>query len=238
MWGTLLLFFVFLALSYLVQNIVKREPNPVQFHSKFVIVYFVISVTAAVLWPVFLLRPRDVRNSNIGTRIIKNIVLRIQDIKWVLRNGHILSEERGAVIVSNHQLSLDILGMFNIWDEVGKMAAIAKKQLFYVFPFGLTAYLAGVVFIDRTNPKAAYAQLKETSEVMVKNKDYTKLLPFKKGAFTIAVAAQVPIIPVIFSPYYFPIPTVGLTNEDVPELIAKVHDKMSAAYKELSKEVL
>ncbi|KOB52223.1 Acyltransferase AGPAT5, partial [Operophtera brumata] len=125
----------------------------------------------------------------IGTRIIKNIVLRIQDIKWVLRNGHILSEERGAVIVSNHQLSLDIL---------------AKKQLFYVFPFGLTAYLAGVVFIDRTNPKAAYAQLKETSEVMVKNK---------------------------------PIPTVGLTNEDVPELIAKVHDKMSAAYKELSKEV-
>lgn len=36
-----------------------------------------------------------------------------------------------------------------------------------------------------------------------RNKDYTKLQPFKKGAFNIAVAAQVPIIPVVFSPYYF-----------------------------------
>lgn len=60
-----------------------------------------------------------------------------------------------------------VSGMFTIWDEVGKIAAIAKKQLFYVFPFGLTAYLAGVVFIDRNNPKAAYKQLKETSELMV-----------------------------------------------------------------------
>lgn len=36
-----------------------------------------------------------------------------------------------------------------------------------------------------------------------RNKDFTSLLPFKKGAFNIAVAAQVPVIPVVFSPYYF-----------------------------------
>lgn len=60
--------------------------------------------------------------------------------------------------------------MFTIWNDVGKIAAIAKKQLFYVFPFGLGAYLAGVVFIDRNNPKTAYQQLEKTSEVMVKNK--------------------------------------------------------------------
>lgn len=160
--------------------------------------------------------------------------------------------------------------MFNIWHVADKVAAIARKEIFYVWPFGLAAYLAGVVFIDRNNSKDAYKQLKITSEVMIKNKtkiwlfpegtrnkDFTKLLPFKKGAFNIAVAAQVPIIPVVFSPYYFinrkkyifnkghaiiqcldPVPTEGLTMEDVPALINKVRNSMDAAYKELSKEVL
>jgi 1-acyl-sn-glycerol-3-phosphate acyltransferase len=36
-----------------------------------------------------------------------------------------------------------------------------------------------------------------------RNKNYTKMLPFKKGAFAMAISAQVPVIPVVFSPYYF-----------------------------------
>lgn len=60
--------------------------------------------------------------------------------------------------------------MFNIWEVIDKLAAIAKKELFYIWPFGLSAYLAGVVFIDRSNAKVAYKQLSVTSEVMVKNK--------------------------------------------------------------------
>ncbi|KAF9795286.1 hypothetical protein SFRURICE_004658, partial [Spodoptera frugiperda] len=205
----------------------------------------------------------------IAVRLLKHVT-KLYDLEWHLRDGEILAEDRGAVIISNHQSSLDILGMFNIWDVVDKLAAIAKKELFYIWPFGLSAYLAGVVFIDRSNAKGAYKQLKMTSEVMVKNKtkiwlfpegtrnkDYTKLQPFKKGAFNIAVAAQVPIIPVVFSPYYFinkekyifnkghviiqclePVPTTGLTMDDVPDLINKIHEKMSIAYKELSKEVV
>ncbi|KAL0895853.1 hypothetical protein ABMA27_011877 [Loxostege sticticalis] len=207
-----------------------------------------------------------------GAWLIKPIT-KLYEIEWVLRNEKVLAEERGAVIVANHQSSFDILGMFNIWHVAYKMTAIAKKEVFYVWPFGLSAYLAGVVFINRSDAKNAYKQLEVTSKVMVeektkiwlfpegtRNKDYTKLLPFKKGAFTMAVAAQVPIIPVVFSPYYFindkkytgllvirrhvviqclePISTEGLTSEDVPDLINRVHEKMSIAYKEVSKEVL
>ncbi|CAH0699148.1 unnamed protein product [Spodoptera exigua] len=204
-----------------------------------------------------------------GSQIVKHVT-KVIEVKWLLRNGKVLAEDRGAVVVSNHQSSIDILGMFNIWHVADKVAAIARKEIFYVWPFGLAAYLAGVVFIDRNNSKDAYKQLKITSEVMIKNKtkiwlfpegtrnkDFTKLLPFKKGAFNIAVAAQVPIIPVVFSPYYFinrkkyifnkghaiiqcldPVPTEGLTMEDVPALINKVRNTMDAAYKELSKEVL
>ncbi|OWR53100.1 putative 1-acyl-sn-glycerol-3-phosphate acyltransferase alpha [Danaus plexippus plexippus] len=150
-----------------------------------------------------------------GTQIIKHVT-KLIEVKWHLRNGKVLSEDRGAVIISNHQSSIDILGMFNIWHVAVKIAAVARKELFYVWPFGLAAYLAGVVFIDRNNSKDAYKTLKATSEVMIKNKtkiwlfpegtrnkNITSLLPFKKGAFNIAVAAQVPIIPVIISPYYF-----------------------------------
>jgi len=45
-----------------------------------------------------------------------------------------------------------------------------------------------------------------------RNKDgkYTKkLLPFKRGAFKMAVACEAPIIPVVYSPYYF-------INSDIP----------------------
>lgn len=65
--------------------------------------------------------------------------------------------------------------MFNVWHVAVKIAAIARKEIFYVWPFGLAAYLAGVVFIDRNNSKDAYKQLKITSDVMVKNKVSPKM---------------------------------------------------------------
>ena len=63
-----------------------------------------------------------------------------------------------------------VTGMFNIWHVADKISAIARKELFYVWPFGLSAYLAGVVFIYRNKSKDAYKTLKATSEVMIKNK--------------------------------------------------------------------
>lgn len=82
------------------------------------------------------------------------------------------------------------------------------------------------------------------------------LLPFKKGAFKTAIMGQVPIIPVIMSPYYFidgkkgvfdkghivvkalkPIPTVGLKDEDHEELMQKTWDVMAAEYDKIAAEV-
>lgn len=36
-----------------------------------------------------------------------------------------------------------------------------------------------------------------------RNKNPEKLLPFKKGAFRVAICCQIPIVPVVYSPYYF-----------------------------------
>ncbi|XP_045507201.1 1-acyl-sn-glycerol-3-phosphate acyltransferase alpha-like [Colias croceus] len=262
-WNVLLV----IILIFFIKKIVQHTPNKIKFYFYFFIYYLAGSLLACVIWPYFLLNPKNVKNAKAAAGIFK-YVTRLYDLKWELRNSEILAEERGAIIVSNHQSSLDVLGLFNIWNVVDKLTVIAKKEVFYVWPFGLAAYLAGVVFIDRRDTKGAYKQLRETSELMKKktkiwlfpegtrNKDFTKLLPFKKGAFSMAIIAQQPVIPVVFSPYYFinkkkyifnkghvviqcldPISTEGMTMDDVSRLTEKVHDVMEKAYKDLSKEV-
>ncbi|XP_063634632.1 1-acyl-sn-glycerol-3-phosphate acyltransferase beta-like [Cydia splendana] len=269
MWDIAIYLFIITTVAYVLKELLSETPNFVKFKLKFLIYYVWTSTISLMLMPFFMLDPKNVKNILFSVAIIKHIT-KVIEIKWHLRNGKVLAEDRGAVIVSNHQSTIDVLGMFNIWHVADKVAAVARKELFYVWPFGLAAYLCGVVFIDRNNPKDAYKTLQVTSDIMIKNKtkiwlfpegtrnkDFTSLLPFKKGAFNIAVAAQVPIIPVIFSPYYFinrpkyifnkghviiqcleAVPTAGLTMDDVPELIERVRGVMEATYKELSKEVL
>jgi 1-acyl-sn-glycerol-3-phosphate acyltransferase len=36
-----------------------------------------------------------------------------------------------------------------------------------------------------------------------RNASRTSLMPFRKGAFRVAITCQVPILPVVYSPYYF-----------------------------------
>ncbi|XP_038209095.1 1-acyl-sn-glycerol-3-phosphate acyltransferase alpha-like [Zerene cesonia] len=252
---------------FFTKKISHSAARKIMFYFYFFVFYLTGSLLACVIWPYFLLNPKNVKNAKAAANILK-YVTKLYDLKWELRNSEILAEERGAIIVSNHQSSLDVLGLFNIWNVVDKLTVIAKKEVFYVWPFGLAAYLAGVVFIDRKDTKGAYKQLRETSELMnrktkiwlfpegTRNKDYTKLLPFKKGAFSMAIAAQKPVIPVVFSPYYFinkskyvfskghvviqcldPISTQGMTMDDVSRLTEKVHDVMEKAFINLSNEV-
>ncbi|XP_063634731.1 1-acyl-sn-glycerol-3-phosphate acyltransferase alpha-like [Cydia splendana] len=269
MWDKIVLFVTICLVTFFVRKIISAKPNKIQFYSYFAFFYVTSSLLACVIWPYFLLSPKNVRNAKVSANILKHVT-KVLDIKWELRNGEILTEDRGAVIVSNHQSAFDILGLFNVWEVVGKMTAIAKKEIFYVWPFGLAAYLAGVVFIDRSNAKKSYEQLMVTSDVMVnqkvkiwlfpegtRNKDYTKMLPFKKGAFTMAISTQVPIIPVVFSPYYFinrkkylfqkghivmqclqPVATKGMTLDDLPKLMEEVRSSMEATYDQLAIEVL
>lgn len=58
--------------------------------------------------------------------------------------------------------------MLNIWHVVDKLTATAKKELFYIWPFGLAAYLAGTIFLDRTKANNAYKQLTSITDFMVK----------------------------------------------------------------------
>ncbi|KAF7633816.1 hypothetical protein Mgra_00006786 [Meloidogyne graminicola] len=126
------------------------------------------------------------------------------------------------------------------------------------------------IFVDRNNKNNAKEALNDAIEKMQKKKlkvwifpEGTRhhqhgLLPFKKGAFNIAVQAQIPIIPVVISDYtpfyskprkYFnsggkvivqvldPVKTQGLKYEDVCQLCDNIQQQMNETYEKISEEV-
>lgn len=160
--------------------------------------------------------------------------------------------------------------MFDIWPVMNKCTVVAKKEIFYVWPFGLAAWLAGLIFIDRVRSEKARNTLNSVNRVIKKDKVKVWVFPegtrrntgeiheFKKGAFHMAIDAQIPVLPIVFSSYSTflndkmrilnsgqviittlpPIPTEGLTKDDVGVLIEQTYKQMSAIYMETSAEVL
>ncbi|KAK2589397.1 1-acylglycerol-3-phosphate O-acyltransferase, partial [Conoideocrella luteorostrata] len=135
------------------------------------------------------------------------IVFEIDDPKDVL------GTTRPAVFIGNHQTELDVLmlgALFPKWCSV-----TAKSDLKHIPFLGWFMRLSGSIFIDRKNSKDARdAMAGAAQEIQTKRqsvymfpegtRSYAKepvLLPFKKGAFHLAVQAGVPIVPCVVANY-------------------------------------
>ncbi|PSR94218.1 hypothetical protein BD289DRAFT_336279, partial [Coniella lustricola] len=172
-------------------------------------------------------------------------------------NGY-LEKTRPAVFLGNHQTELDVLMLGCMFP---KYCSVTAKSSLKKTPFlGWFMTLSGAIFIDRKNSKDAREAMQGAADQMSKMKQsvyifpegtrsYAKepmLLPFKKGAFHLAVQAQVPIVPVVAANYsnilhpkdyvftsgkipckvLDPIPTTGLTSADVDELCTRTRELM------------
>uniref|UniRef100_A0A7I4YV09 1-acyl-sn-glycerol-3-phosphate acyltransferase n=1 Tax=Haemonchus contortus TaxID=6289 RepID=A0A7I4YV09_HAECO len=172
-----------------------------------------------------------------------------------------------AVVICNHQSVVDVVVMTRIWPP--RCTVMMKETLKYIPFFNLTSIFANAIFVKSFKR----GQVSNTIEQCVKKmKKYNLkiwifpegarnhddgMLPFKKGAFNIAVRGGFPIVPIVLSNYrpfysksdrYFksdgeviaqvlnPISTEGLTEEDVPELSQKVRSMMLDVYHNISKE--
>lgn len=134
-------------------------------------------------------------------------------MKWELRGTEILSKDECYIIVSNHQSSLDVLGLLDMWPVMGKCTVVAKKELLYAVPFSIAAWLCGLVFIDRKHAEKAKTAINDAMTHLKQNRiklwifpegtrrNTREIHPFKKGAFHVAINSRVPILPVIFSSY-------------------------------------
>src|SRR3954470_387776 len=168
------------------------------------------------------------------------------------------------VVVSNHESFADILLISHLpWE----MKWLSKAELFRIPIMGWMMWLAGDIPVKRGfGPSAVEAMercrraLRQRVSVMIfpegTRSRTAELLPFKDGAFRLAVEAGVPILPLALSgtrhcmakgSFAFrrarararvlaPIPTTGMTSADVAELRDRTRDIIDAARHTLQRE--
>lgn len=181
---------------------------------------------------------------------------------WRIRiQGRWPADRRAHVVVSNHQSMLDIFVLARLPRE---MKWVAKAELFRIPWIGWMFRLSGDIPVDR-------AETRSGREAMVRARRYLEtgmhvmlfpegtrsrdgaMLPFKAGAFKLAIEAGAPLLPVAIhgaaegmpkgSPWVRPahvrvrilepVETAGLGEGDVAALAERVRDRIGAAVAEL-----
>ncbi|KAL5012725.1 hypothetical protein ScPMuIL_011276 [Solemya velum] len=236
-----------------------------KYYAKFTFYYTVVMLLGVVVMIYGLWRPKDVNNYKFVAFFVKQI-RKLFGITVELRGSENLKSDDPYILVCNHQSSLDFFGMMEVWPE--RCTSLAKKELLYAGPFGPAAWLCGTIFIDRLNKDSAITTISRTVEI-IKSKNVKvfvfpegtrnhggSMLPFKKGAFYLAVEAQVPIVPVVFSSlsdFYSKrekkfttgkfiatclpkISTEGLGKDDVENLTDRVRNSMLDMFNQTSLE--
>ena len=141
----------------------------------------------------------------IAQRIWTPFILFVLGVKMKVTGLENIKSGENYVILANHTSNLDIpmlsAGLPMIFYYV------AKKELQRVPFLGWGMMAAGVIFIDRKNKSRAIRSMRIAARKINKGKNIMifpegtfdgsgDLLPFKKGAFHLAVQAQTDILPV------------------------------------------
>lgn len=112
--------------------------------------------------------------------------------------------DQPAVYVSNHQSFLDIYTLFHLHRD---FKFISKTSNFLIPIIGWSMYLTGHVGINRVDRRSQLECLKQCGELLkqgasvlffpegTRSKD-RRMHGFKKGAFSVAAKAKVPVVPI------------------------------------------
>lgn len=177
---------------------------------------------------------------------------------WVTVVGAEHADRRQTyVVVCNHQSAYDILLVYG-WLRLD-LKWVMKRELRRVPGVGIGCEKAGHIFIDRDNPKAARKAVMQALDRLgdgvgilffaegTRSLD-GRLLPFKKGAFRLAIEQQLPVLPITLvgtrdimpakSLRVFPghcrmiihpaIDTRGLEVSAIDQLLAQTRDRITA----------
>lgn len=171
-----------------------------------------------------------------------------------------LEKDKSYVFVSNHRSYLDTAALFRFTGR--RIGLVAKGELLKIPVFGCGMGFVNIIAIDRTNQERARLSMEKARSVI--NRGYSfgvfaegtrampgELLPFKKGAFHLALQTGAPIVPVaikntdsmmgkktgvafpgtIEMVLLKPIDTEGLSVEDLPDLLEKTREAIASELK-------
>jgi len=210
-------------------------------------------------------RPFNPDNSRLCARLYALPAMYILGLQIRADVGALADKPQSCVIIANHQSNYDLFVFGNVVPR--RTVCIGKKSLKWVPLFGQLFWLAGNVLIDRGNAIKARQSILTTTHTL-QHEDTSiwvfpegtrnfgeDLLPFKRGAFQMAIAAGVPIVPVCVSNYIkhmrlnrwhsgevlirsLPaIPTAGLSMDDMPELIARCREQMRECIEAMDRQL-
>lgn len=172
-----------------------------------------------------------------------------------------LDPNQTYIFTPNHQSLIEV-PLFVTY--LGRNPAyLGKKEVFKYPVFGFGIRLIGVVPVDRSNSPAAVESAKVATENLRGGKSYVvypegtrsrdgRMLPFKKGAFMMAIDAGVPVVPITVSgatrimpkaeikvfpstvriTIHDPIDTAGYSKDNVVELMERTRAKIFSALDE------
>ena len=146
------------------------------------------------------------RGVNFFTATWSQLLLAASGVQLNILGAENLTAERPAVFIFNHRNQADpVIAGALIRDN---WVAVGKKELQSDPIMGTLGKVLDSVFIDRDDPAAAVESLHQVEErarqglsIMIAPEgtrlDTTSVGPFKKGPFRIAMAAGIPIVPIV-----------------------------------------
>jgi 1-acyl-sn-glycerol-3-phosphate acyltransferase len=169
-----------------------------------------------------------------------------------------IDTKQAYIFTPNHQSLIEVPLFVTYLGQ--NPAYLAKKEVFKYPIFGYGIGLIGVIPVDRRNSAAAVESAKAATAMLKQGKSYVvypegtrspdgQMLPFKKGAFMMAIEAGVAVVPVTVSgatqimpkgkiaiwpstvrlTIHDPIPTGGYSRETVAELVSRAREKIMSA---------
>lgn len=229
--------------------------------------FFVTYLSVFIVFSIITLRRWSLRLAGPLLRFFGRTSFKILGIKLSFKTDWPFIHDHPCVIIVNHQSTLDVLLAAAICPN--RVGAIGKKELVWVPFMNLAWWSMRLFLVDRSNHEAAIRTIKAATDNTLKYKRAVmlapegtrsktgELLPFKKGAFHIALEGKLPVYPVVFSgaaeampkhtfwayptpitvQFLPPISTDDWTRKTLDHHIEAIHQQMNQAYLTLRSEM-